>query len=65
MRIDLNGQTIETQAQTLADLLSEQGFESSCVATAVNGEFIARSLRSETRLDDGVKVEVLSPMQGG
>lgn len=65
MRIDLNGRTIETQARTLADLLTEQGFESPCVATAVNGDFIARPLRPGTLLNDGVKVEVLSPMQGG
>ncbi|MFT8345459.1 sulfur carrier protein ThiS [Gluconobacter oxydans] len=65
MRIELNGQNIETQVGTLADLLIEQGFESPCVATALNGDFIARTLRSETRLNDGVKVEVLSPMQGG
>ncbi|MBS1102833.1 sulfur carrier protein ThiS [Gluconobacter sp. Dm-62] len=65
MRIELNGQNIETQVRTLADLLIEQGFESPCVATALNGDFIARPLRSETRLNDGVKVEVLSPMQGG
>ncbi len=65
MRIDLNGQTVETQARTLADLLAEQGFEAPCVATALNGDFIARALRPATRLNEGVKVEVLSPMQGG
>lgn len=65
MRIDLNGQTIETQAGTLADLLTEQGFESACVATALNGDFIARALRPATQLNNDVKVEILSPMQGG
>ena len=65
MRIDLNGEIVKTQARTLADLLTEQGFDAPCVATALNGDFIARSMRDATRLDEGMKVEVLSPMQGG
>ncbi|MDE3239767.1 MAG: sulfur carrier protein ThiS [Paracoccaceae bacterium] len=65
MRIDLNGAPVTTTARTLAALLAEHGFDAASVATALNGQFVPRSARDATALEDGVKVEVLSPMQGG
>lgn len=65
MRIDLNGEGIETHAATLEDLLAERGFEAACVATAVNGAFIPRGARAAAALQAGAKIEVLAPMQGG
>ncbi|MDX1780823.1 MAG: sulfur carrier protein ThiS [Thalassovita sp.] len=65
MRIDLNGQSLITQAETLAGLLDEQGFDAASVATALNGAFVPRPQRALAKLTDGARIEVLSPMQGG
>ncbi|WP_170382238.1 sulfur carrier protein ThiS [Ruegeria atlantica] len=64
MKIVLNGAPQEVRAQTLSELLEECGF-SGRVATAVNEEFVPSSLRIGQALNDGDRVEVLSPMQGG
>lgn len=66
MNIQFNGTTIKTTATTLADLLIAQGFsKDSHVATAVNGQFVAKTARDTLALDDGDSVEVVAPMQGG
>lgn len=65
MRLEVNGSWLEVQASTLAMLLDELGFETACVATALNGVFVASPARADTPLADGAKVEVLAPMQGG
>ncbi|CUH84182.1 sulfur carrier protein ThiS [Thalassovita mediterranea] len=65
MQVDVNGQGVTVQAVTLADLLTEQGFEAAAVATAVNGQFVPRPSRANHTLSDGDRIEVLSPMQGG
>ncbi|WP_164661451.1 sulfur carrier protein ThiS [Tropicibacter sp. Alg240-R139] len=64
MKIVLNGEPCEVAAETLAALLDECGF-SGRVATAVNEGFVPSSLRVGHRLNDGDRVEVLAPMQGG
>ena len=56
---------MQTDIETLAQLLLEQGFEAdSRVATAVNGAFIARHTRATYMICDGDQVEVVAPMQG-
>ena len=52
-------------APTLEGVLTDLGFGASVVATAINGEFVAASARSRTSVQEGDRVEVLSPMQGG
>ncbi len=64
MLIDLNGTPLDTAAPTLAALLTEQGF-GPAVATALDGAFVPAPARADTPLHPGVRVEVLSPMQGG
>ena len=65
MRIELNGAPIETGSRTLADFLDERGFEAEAVATAIDGTFVPRTARPNAELSEGVKIEILSPMQGG
>lgn len=65
MRIDLNGTSRSVTARTLAAALSELGYGGAALATAVNGAFVPAAARVETALQDGDRVEVLSPMQGG
>ena len=63
--IELNGEPVSTEARTLADLLEEKGYNGAVVATALNGAFVAKGLRTATPLSDGDAVEVVAPMQGG
>jgi sulfur carrier protein len=64
-RIAVNGETVETSATTMAELLLEAGFAGSKVATALNGEFVAERERTTTRLAHGDRVEIVAPRQGG
>lgn len=64
MKIVINGESRQVQAETLALLLEECGF-SGRVATAVNEEFVPATLRANHQLHDGDRVEIVAPMQGG
>ncbi|MEM1129900.1 MAG: sulfur carrier protein ThiS [Pseudomonadota bacterium] len=65
MRIEVNGEAQDVAAVTLDGVLRELGFDSPAIATAVNGAFVAKSARAAQALQDGDRVEVLAPMQGG
>lgn len=64
MKIILNGEAREVAATTLDALLVECAL-SGRVATAVNEVFVPATLRAAHMLNDGDRVEVLAPMQGG
>ncbi|PID63577.1 MAG: thiamine biosynthesis protein ThiS [Gammaproteobacteria bacterium] len=65
-KLTFNGKNIDSKAKTLAELLIEQGFTAdSHVATAVNGQFVAKTARADYALNDGDAIEVVAPMQGG
>jgi sulfur carrier protein len=61
----LNGERVETEAHTLAELVAGQGFAAAAVATAVNGDYVPREARAATLLAGGDKVEIVAPRQGG
>jgi sulfur carrier protein len=65
MKIIVNGDARDIAAASLAAALDELGFRGAVVATALNGEFVASSARTDTSLAEGDRVEVLAPMQGG
>lgn len=65
LTIQVNTEPRDVQAATLADALSELGFHSPAIATALNGEFVPRGAREATVLRNGDCLEVLAPMQGG
>ncbi|HEX4051843.1 MAG TPA: sulfur carrier protein ThiS [Steroidobacteraceae bacterium] len=72
MKIQLNGAWRELTASpqtaaapTLTAMLRVCGYGGATVATAVNGEFVPARARDELHLQDGDRVEVLAPMQGG
>ena len=65
MRLQLNGETMNAVACSLADLLEAQGFGEAKIATAVNGCFVPSTVRADHSLIDGDMIEVLAPMQGG
>ena len=65
MRIVVNGAWCDTVATDLASALEELGYGGATVATALNGEFVPESLRSDAPVAEGDRLEVLAPMQGG
>lgn len=65
MRIEVNGESRQIEASTLADALGALGLGEAKVATALNGEFVASAERGRTPLSDGDRLEVLTAMQGG
>lgn len=54
-----------TLATALAHLLSQTGQDAHSVATAVNGQFVARAARASYALADGDAVLCFSPITGG
>ena len=64
MLIDLNGRALTVTAQTLGAALAELGLAGP-LATALNGQFVAAQARAATVLQNGDRIEALSPMQGG
>ena len=65
MRIEVNGEPQEIESAVLSDALAELGLAEATVATALNGDFVPRGLRAETRLSDGDRIEIVAPMKGG
>ena len=65
MKIIVNGQSLEVTATLLDAALGELGYGEARVATALNGEFVPKPARASTNLDDGDRLEILAPMQGG
>ncbi len=65
MNLIVNGETQTLEAVTLADLLVALEYEGDWLATAVNGDLVHRQDRADTHLEEGDRIEVLSPMQGG
>ena len=66
MNIKLNGANAETGAKTLAELCAMLGYnEDAKIATAVNGNFLAKSSRADYHLRCGDEVEIVAPRQGG
>ncbi len=65
MRIYVNGDQREVEPGTLAGALNALGYGGRKIATAVNGRFVAAAARPAMSLNEGDKIEVVAPMQGG
>ena len=65
MRIFVNGDQREIEPATLASALAALGYGGKKVATALNGRFVPAPARPATALNDGDRLEVVAPMQGG
>jgi sulfur carrier protein len=66
MKLTLNGETIEyTGEATLAALVCERGADPKQVATMLNDEVVTRTVRADTPLKTGDRVEMLSFAGGG
>jgi len=65
MKIIINGRSAEVAATALDRVLIELGYGEARVATAVNGAFVAREMRTKCTLNEGDRLEVVTPRQGG
>ncbi|MER8377600.1 sulfur carrier protein ThiS [Mesorhizobium sp. M1406] len=65
MKLMVNGEAHEVAATTLEALLAALDYEADWLATAVNNDLVHKSNRAEFQLNDGDRIEILSPMQGG
>lgn len=65
MKIRLNGEVVETQAQTVAGLIEELQFSPQGVAVAVNESVVPRASHSVHQLQEGDQIEIIRAVQGG
>ena len=64
--VSLDGQQQQVPAATaLADLLARLSLAPESVATALNGQFVAREARAQALLKDGDQVLLFKPIVGG
>jgi sulfur carrier protein len=66
LMISLNGKHVETDAATLQGLLLAQGFElKAAMACAVNNAFVPRAQWPGRALQNGDRIDVVTPITGG
>lgn len=65
MEIQVNGEAQTTSACTLHDWVLAQGATPESLATAVNGQFVPRTLRAVTVLRAGDHILTFQPITGG
>jgi sulfur carrier protein len=66
MIIEVNGEKKEVEApRSLAEAIHDWGYEGARIAVAHNDEFVTRSDYATLQLQDGDRLEIVSPMQGG
>ncbi|MGH6637396.1 MAG: sulfur carrier protein ThiS [Polaromonas sp.] len=64
--ISLNGERMQTQAPTLQALLLARGYEpQGAFACAINRAFVPRPQWSERALQNGDRIDVITPIAGG
>jgi sulfur carrier protein len=65
MVLTINGEQRDVSARTVPDLLAELGYEGSFYAVAVNHSVVPRRQWSGRRLEDGDRIEIVTPRRGG
>jgi sulfur carrier protein len=63
--VTVNGAPHQVDAATLADLLALLGHAPESVATAVNGDYVARALRATHILQAGDQITCFQAIVGG
>lgn len=61
----VNGEAQSLGARTLEDALAELGYGDTKVATALNSDFVPASLRHQTPIKPGDRIEIVTARQGG
>ncbi|MCC9000202.1 MAG: sulfur carrier protein ThiS [Candidatus Contendobacter sp.] len=66
MLIEVNGEKKELDSpHLLADAINHWGYAGAPIAVAHNDEFVPRTRYATLQLQDGDRLEIVSPMQGG
>lgn len=63
--VTVNGEKVEAVDKNLAEYLEEKTFDIKKIAVEINGDIVPKSKYSETLLQEGDKVEVVSFVGGG
>ena len=61
----VNGERRELAARTLGEALRELDYGEAIVATALNGAFVPARRRDDAQVNDGDRIEIVAPRQGG
>ncbi|MGJ5075181.1 sulfur carrier protein ThiS [Bradyrhizobium oligotrophicum] len=65
MRVTVNGEARDISATSVTALLSELDYEGTHFAIALNYDVVPKSRWSETALQAGDEIEIITPRQGG
>lgn len=65
MKLIVNGVERDVAAATLEEALQALEYAAAVVATALNGDFVPARARAETPLNEGDRIEIVAPRQGG
>ena len=65
MRVTVNGEQREIASHSVEALLSELEYEGTHFAIAVNYDVLPKSRWSQTQLQAGDEIEIITPRQGG
>ena len=66
MHLMINGQARDLAGTpTITDVLAQMGHARGTVSVAINETFVPRSLYDEATLDEGDRVDIVAPQQGG
>jgi sulfur carrier protein len=65
MRVTVNGEQREIAARSVEALLGELEYEGTHFAIALNYDVLPKSRWSQTQLQAGDEIEIITPRQGG
>jgi sulfur carrier protein len=65
IQINVNGQIKTVPQMTLAQWVDSTGAAPASLATAVNGQFVARTARAQYVLTEGDVIVTFQPIEGG
>ena len=63
--VRINGEELDTAGKTVAQLLSESGYDVRRVAVELNGDILPKSKFDSTVIQNGDSVEIVSFVGGG
>jgi sulfur carrier protein len=65
MRVTVNGEQREIASKSVEALLGELEYEGTHFAIALNYDVLPKSRWSQTQLNSGDEIEIITPRQGG
>ncbi len=65
MQIEINGESVQLSSQTLSNILIEEGYVGESFAVAINGEFVSRGSYDTHKVNNGDRLDIVSPIAGG